>query len=363
VKEAVQAAARGDEALAERVLVGLGPSASPELLAAVLAALDPGGGRPPDLERLDRLLQRVDSPPPLPARPDGRDQSSCRDIDPAALGRLVAAAVDPTASRPLVVDRVLSTLPAIKDLRPPALEPELDLPLWSFLKDNAPDWLLPGVGRLPMHSVVALATNPPFVQALLLGANDQTGAEMRWRRHPLKAKASPLRKFWQRAGDQFDINPIKGWKAGDPLGGPSITYPGAGEQAVVVFRTPLFKRYPHTAVYMYPAGVPAWDESNLPSLDPGQCAHPIFTGTIGDDVVFFGFGLPATAFADHWIVLEEPPAGYRFYNAEPAGDGVGDDPSALWPHRDSAEHAGLYAYDSFALPVRVMIGKLLQGNG
>jgi hypothetical protein len=362
IKEAVEAAARGDETLADRVLVELGPSPSPDLLAAVLAALDPGGGRPPDLGTLGRLLQKVDTPPALPPRPDVSEQPSCHDIDPTALGQIVAAAVDPTVERPLVVDRVLRTLPGITDLRPPMLEPELDLPLWSFLKDTAPDWLLPGVGQMPQHSVVALATNPPFVQALLVGANFQTAAEMRWRRHPLKAKASPLRKFWQRAGGEFDIDPIKGWNASEPFGGPSLTG-GAGEEAVVVFRTPLFKRYPQTAVYMYPSHG-TWDDSKLLNLEANQCVQPIFTGTIGDDVVFFGFPLPATAFADHWIVLEEPPAGSRFYNVGPKGEAGAppDDPSRLWPVRDSADHSALYAYDSFALPVRVMIGQLLERN-
>ena len=363
VRSAVEAAARGDEALAQRVLAELGPAPSPDLLAAVLAAMDPGGGRPPDLPTLDRLLQRVLAPPPLPDRTSAREQSTCRDIDPAALGKLIAAAVDPTVERPLVVDRVLATLPGITDLRPPTLEPELDLPLWSFLKDNAPDWLLPGVGKLPLHSVVALATNPPFVQALLLGANFQTAGELRWRRHPLKPKASPLRKFWQRAQAEFDINPIKGWIPTEPFGGASLTFTGAGQEAVALFRTPLFKRYPHTVVYMYPNGG-TWDDSKLTTLDQDLAVHPTFTGTVGDDVVFFGFPLPAADFANHWIVLEEPPAGYRFYNKppDPRGAPGPDDPSVVWSQRKAATDASLYAYDSFALPVRVMIGKLLEGN-
>jgi hypothetical protein len=243
------------------------------------------------------------------------------------------------------------------------LEPELDLPLWSFLKDNAPDWLLPGVGQMPMHSVAALATNPPFVQALLVGANYQTAAEMRWRRHPLRAKASPLRKFWQRVDGKFDINSVKAWAAGDRFGGPSLTAPDAGEEAVVVFRTPLFKRYPHTAVFMYPdpADPAPWDDSMLDALDPNKCVPPMFTGTIGDDVVFFGFRLSPADFANHWVVLEEPPAGYRFYSSQPPGDPdpVLHNPPAVWPNRLSAPDAANYAFDTFAVPVRVMIGKLL----
>jgi hypothetical protein len=185
---------------------------------------------------------------------------------------------------------------------------------------------------------------------------------MRWRRHPLTAKASPLRKFWQRADGQVDINPVKEWAANDPFGGPSLTPPGAGEEAVVVFRTPLFKRYPQTAVYMYPAD-DKWSDADLPSLRADLCVPPIFTGTIGDDVVFFGFPLPAHAFVDHWVVLEEPPAGYRFYNTQPKGDPIDEDPPVVWPNRLSAADAATYAFDTFALPVRAMIGELLEVNG
>jgi hypothetical protein len=363
IKEAIYAAAHGHDALAAQAVAELPAAPSPDLLSAVLAALDPGGGRPPNAAAVQDLLDGRATSPALPPVPDGRDEPSCREVDPSALGAALAAAVDPTVERPLVVDRVIGTLSGLTDLRPVTLEPELDLPLWSFLRDNAPDWLLPGVGQMPLHSVVPAATNPGFVQALLVGANVQTTGELRWRRHPLKAKASPLRKFWQRADGALDINPIKTWDPGEGFGGAGLTFPGASEEAVVVFRTPLFRRYPHTVVYLYPADA-VWDDSGLATLDPGQCVHPTFTGTLADDVVFFGFPLPASAFTDHWVVLEEPPAGYRFYNVAPAAPPAGavapDDPSVLFPERDAAPDAGVYAKDSFAVPVRVMIGRLLE---
>ena len=31
---------------------------------------------------------------------------------------------------------------------PVELKPDLDLPAWRFLRDNAPEWLLPGAGTL-----------------------------------------------------------------------------------------------------------------------------------------------------------------------------------------------------------------------
>jgi len=119
-------------------------------------------------------------------------------------------------------------------------------------------------------------------------------------------------------------------------------------EAVVAFRTSLFRRYPATVVYLYPAK-PGW-EPPKPSDDLGSdCVPPTFTGTIGTDITFFGFPLPPDALKTHWVVLEEPPAGYRFYQkkaVDPAPD-VGIDSSSN------------FAYQRFAVPVRVLIGPLL----
>ena len=42
---------------------------------------------------------------------------------------------------------------------------------------------------------------------------------------------------------------------------------------------------------------------------------PTFQGGIGEDIVFFRFGLKADERAlDWWVVLEEPPSGWSFRN-------------------------------------------------
>jgi hypothetical protein len=262
----------------------------------------------------------------------------CADFPIDKLGAAVAAAVDPTIERPVAVERVLSTLPGIVDIGPIEIEPELDLPLWSFVASAAPDWMLPGVGDLPMDRVVGLSTNPAFVEALLLGANHQAIAELRWRNMPIGARWSPLRKFWQRASGSMDIEPIRQWPAGSGFGAAGLAPAGLGEEAVVVFRTTLFRRYPATVVYLCPDV--DWD----PPTDAVLSARvfPSFVGSIGPDVTFFGFPVPPEALKTHWVVLEEPPDGRRFYAERDT---------------DSQDGAG-YARDTFAVPVRVMIGRL-----
>ena len=42
----------------------------------------------------------------------------------------------------------------------------VDLPSWRFLRDVAPDWLLPGVAQLARDRVYAFESNPVFVDVI-----------------------------------------------------------------------------------------------------------------------------------------------------------------------------------------------------
>jgi hypothetical protein len=319
------------------------------VLRAIEAGQTQAGFDPDVLDETIRKLQGL-----------ARGEARCRPIDIDALGRRVAKAVDPTVARPLVVDRVLGTLAGINDIGPVEIEPELDLPLWRFLADASPDWLLPGVGDLPEHRVVALATNPAFVEALLVGANHQTLGELRWRNLPLASRWSPLRKFWHRTAGGLDIQPIKTWPLSTALGDAALQPNNLGSEAVVVFRTRLFRRYPATVVYLYKADT-AWTlpVDDVPLADADK-RWPTFTGTIGDDVTFFGFPIKPSELAGYWVVLEEPVTGYRFYTEKPTAQ-----PSLPEGHADTlygqvGNNAAQYARTTFVVPVRVMIGKLME---
>jgi hypothetical protein len=264
---------------------------------------------------------------------------------------VVAGAIDPTVPRPPAVQRVLSTLPGITNIGPVEIEPEIDLPLWSFLSDRAPDWMLPGAGDLTDGDVVALSTNPVFVESLLVGANHQTAAELRWRNVPLVTRWSPLRKFWQRPDGEFDIEPIKGWPGTAALGAAALVPAGRAAEAVVAFRTTLFRRYPATVVYLFPASADWRAPDPNGTLEIGRVA-PSFTGSIGADITFFGFPVDPVSLSTHWVVLEEPPAGHRFLQQPVA-------PALPPPPGVAANSASTFAYQRFALPVRVLIGQLL----
>lgn len=358
IKKAVLEAASGDRELGRTVLEALGGHPTPGKVAAALRALAPDEKGRPSPDAIRRFLESRDFPEPdrtLLEWPEwmqahGR-RPSCDPVDLGRLSKVVSDAIDPTVPRPPAVGRVLSTLPGITHIGPVEIEPELDMPLWSFLSEQAPDWMLPGVGDLGEGDVVGLSTNPAFVEALLVGANHQATAELRWRNMPLVTRWSPLRKFWQRKSKDLDILPIKAWPDGAALGGAALAPPGMSAEAVVVFRTSLFRRYPATVVYLYPAA-PNWVPPAPTDDLTGQHVLPTFTGTIGKDVTFFGFPVSPEALKTHWVVLEEPPAGYRFYQKTlvPPNAGV------------PAGSASNFAYQRFAVPVRVLIGQLLEDN-
>ncbi|KAI3591729.1 hypothetical protein D9X30_3254 [Cupriavidus sp. U2] len=360
VGEALRRALRDDDEADAflRQLTQSGALASLDRLAGVFNALTPDVNGNIDRERLLRVLRKppdlidVQSVGPWIERIGGT-RLPCQPVDLGKLGGRIADAVDPFAERPPAVIRVLGTLPGIADIGPIEIEPELDLPLWQFLRDAQPDWLLPGVGDLKPDRVLGLATHPAFVEAFLVGANQQALGELRWRNMPIGTRWSPLRKFWQRASGEMDILPIKGWPVGTELGGAGLAPAGLDTEAVVLFRTPLFRRYPATVVYLY-RNTDGWKVPDPDTaLDEGRKSFPTFAGRIGDDVTFFGFGLAPAELANHWVVLEEPPAGYRFYGMHlgqvmPPGDppNPGDGDGATW------------GSGTFAPPVRVMIGKL-----
>ncbi|WP_280213633.1 hypothetical protein [Nocardia cyriacigeorgica] len=305
------------------------------------------------IERLRRMLRPEDgfgverlsgTDERFPVRP-------CSSVDIHLLGVKVADAVDPTRPRPPAVERVLATLPGIDSFGPIEIEPELDLPLWQFLCERSPDWMLPGAGDLAMDEVVALSTNPEFVNGLLTGANHQTQAELRWRNLPIRTGWSPLRKFWQRAAGTLDIRPIKTWPAADSLGAPSQLVNSPAAEAVVLFRSTLFRRYPATAVYLFATRTTGDKWAPPLANDPLTArVEPVFRGAITDELVFFGFPIAPEDLADYWVVLEEPPSGYRFYHCA-------DDDAEPVAEDDTAAEFGKH---TFALPVRILIGPLLE---
>ena len=265
-----------------------------------------------------------------------------RRVDLGAFASSVAAGVDPTVARPVVVDRVLAGLAGLRAplLAEPDVAPELDIPLWRFLSDNSPDWLLPGAGDIPPDRVLAVQTNPavrrrrpdrreradPRRAALAQPADH----------HPLDAAAPVLAADQRRRRRGRDRHPSGGRARHRPAALARRHRRSATSATCPTRRTaPPRRRAAHRAVPAVP------EHDRLPDAEPGRRRrlgrrperrhepgdpphreYPSFSGTLTPELVFFGFGVPPAAGRDHWLVLEEPPPGYRFRH--PAADASAD---------------------------------------
>lgn len=339
-----------------------------EALALLVAAADPKLGDE-DVERLAaefrRFLERFPEPATEEDLPDILDdldepepvEPPCSPVDLDVLVDGVTAAFDPTGDEASAIVRVLETIdgwdPA-QPLAPPEVCIGLDRPVWSDVADAFPEWLLPGVGAVPEDAVIAVETNPRFVDDLLTGINTQLLGELRWRNIPVATGCTPLRVFWDRAdtgsGTRVDdIIGLHAWDDTSDVGASQHRPAGAsGRDLVVLIRGHLFLRYPATVVYLTSAVHGADPDFDQDPLDLDDRVLPSFQGRIADDVTFFGFqGFDPGDVTSHWLVFEEPPAGYRFANDV-----------------SSAPQAHTWAEEAFAHPVRVLIrGDALDPEG
>lgn len=303
------------------------------IVRCVARCQSPGDGAKDRLSWCDLLIGSARIEPPSRARP----------IDLDALSTALQAALDPrSASAPAFV-RLRERLVGIELITtaPVRYRLGIDFPTWSLLKQYEQEWLLPGADTLANNSITALKTNPIFIDAFLAGINSQFLAETRWRGMHVDRLCTPLRMFWGQIDyadgtRKPDILPFDAWTDPQLLGSrdhqtiaPFESGAADAERLVVIFRTPLFRRYPRTLVYLL-KGLPTIADSVLiapPQLtQPDQMSDadwhaqriyfgPQFTGALNPDLVFFMFDVPPNKLADYWLVLDEPPAELRFINA------------------------------------------------
>jgi hypothetical protein len=206
--------------------------------------------------------------------------------------------------------------------------PHLPYPLSKKLEKLAPQVFLPGVGQLPDDFIMAVKTNPRFVEALMLGANHEMGRELLWQGFPTDQRGTPFQHFWQRLDRKFDIEEIHNW-FNSPLG----KQPGSSEMLVLLIRGQLLERFPTLAVYAYPKvgnetrpSDPATNEMN-----PTDIKWPVMRGRLGKDITYVGFDILEknadpnvgidVAIEKFFFILEEHMTEPRFGFDEPDQDG------------------------------------------
>ena len=193
--------------------------------------------------------------------------------------------------------------------------PEFPQPMYEPLKRISPDWLLPGLSKIPRNRITLLKTNQTMIEAFMVGLNHEMARELLWREYPTEQRATYFRQFWDPRGavpppgqtidpEQLrDITPIHTWPKPSGLGehSPRPPNPGGGDYLVLLIRGDLLQRYPKTVVY---AGRAKWLNSGLRDIDdppPGATSDqvaalqrwPLFSGFLEPDATFFGFALTA----------------------------------------------------------------------
>ncbi len=295
---------------------------------------------------------------PRPGRPDGDLRVDPRDVREAVCGLLpesapvrceppdldhmagvIGGAIDPHGPLPPARRRVGDRISGVDltGLLPLQIPVGLDFPTWTLLRDRAREWILPGVGRLPKDSVVAMQTNPTFIDAYLAGLNGQLLSELHWRNMPIDRHGTPLLMFWghvnfETGQREAEIHPLKSWPLASQLGDMShqVLHPGettGKRDLVIVFRTDLFRRYPSTLVYLA-RPVPTVDDALKATPDfqftaasraTRRFLGPIFQGELARDIVFFAFDVDPETLDQYWLVLDEPPSELRFRGVDNAG--------------------------------------------
>ena len=209
-------------------------------------------------------------------------------------------------------------------LQPVEVGPKFPQAMYAPLAQLSPEWMLPGISQLEDDCATLLATNPAFIEAYMVGLNDEFARELLWREFPADRTVTFFQNFWGAANP--DINPIRTFDAQAALG-QQVAGAGAGTQLVLLVRATLFQRYPNAIVY---AAQATW--TNGVRFLTDTVKFPVFRGDFAPDVTFFGFdiqdpkGLPDPNAGDagwYFVIAEhvsEPRTGLEpVRNSNPSG--------------------------------------------
>ena len=143
--------------------------------------------------------------------------------------------------------------------------PKIDLPMYEPLKDISIELLLPNINLIAENSITLIETNQRFVEAYMGGLNYEFAPQALWREYPTDQRGSYFRQFWDVGSyidseglsedalkeKLYDIPELHLWPLTSALGTHNNRAAAGqtGEQAVLVIRGELLKRYPNTMIY------------------------------------------------------------------------------------------------------------------
>ncbi|MEH1014763.1 hypothetical protein V6U90_16830 [Micromonospora sp. CPCC 206060] len=206
-----------------------------------------------------------------------------------------------------------------------------DVPAYELLRDLSQEHIVPNLPAVAPETMTALAVNPRFIEAYLVGLNHEMSREMLWRGFPTDPRHTWFRRFWDVRGaggtPSADIPPLTdpAWRRG-PLGSHLTGVDNPDEEnLVLVMRGEVLRRFPSTVVTMRRA---RWIGPTLREPTGGDIL-PTFHAELSPDLLLFGFPFTADkarGAADHsgdpgwFFIMREQPTAPRFgLDAEPDG--------------------------------------------
>jgi hypothetical protein len=201
--------------------------------------------------------------------------------------------------------------------------PKINLPMYQPLKAISSELFLPNINLIPPNSITLIETNQKFIEAYMVGLNHEFARKLLWREYPTDQRGSYFRQFWDPGPylntdnltpDQiterlYDIPELHRWPLTSNLGDHNNRIPAGqtGEQAVLVIRGELLKKYPTAVIYAHHA---QWARNADGSIDPTQprslqdidaafeenpppsiIRTPLYEAKVDPDIYFFGFDL------------------------------------------------------------------------
>jgi hypothetical protein len=206
--------------------------------------------------------------------------------------------------------------------------PRFGRPMSEPLAERYPELMLPGAGSIAPDGALLVESDPAFLEAFLVGANQELNYELLWRGLRADARATAFRRFWGHADGSDDIDDIRKWDTASAVG----THVKTGTSMILLVRSELVRRYPSVLVAAVPG---AWNVSGVrsdgtrsPVKDPARLVLPAFRGRIGADVLYAGFSRPSLADAIGATTPAGPPGWFFLLSENPGEPRFGLDPSA-----------------------------------
>jgi hypothetical protein len=247
----------------------------------------------------------------------------------AATARTLVTAIDPRVTIPRRGASMIDVPPWVRDLLSDTFDevmayPKIDLPMYEPLKAMSIELFLPNVNLITPNSITLIETNQRFIESYMVGLNHEFARKLLWCEYPTDQRGSYFRQFWDVRSyidgeglshdplkeKLYDIPEIHRWSLASKLGEHNNrAVPGEPphEDAVLVIRGELLKKYPTAVIYAHRAQWTRRDDGSIDVNQPRSLVEiadaeqdnpprtkvrsPLYEAKADPDIYFFGFDL------------------------------------------------------------------------